>query len=76
MDSRDMKIDRLVKDDDGKLKLELTKQTVDVLRYIVGNYKWNYKGGLTRREIKVMNHSITEFNKAVELAMGEKKNEI
>lgn len=59
-----------------KMKLELTEQTVDVLRYIVGNYKWNYKGGLTQHEIKVMNHSISEFNKAVELAMKEKKNEI
>lgn len=58
------------------MKLELTEQTVDVLRYIVGNYKWNYKGGLTRQEIKVMNHSISEFNKAVELAMKEKKNGI
>ena len=77
MDGRDMKIDRLVKDDDGrlKMKLELTKQTVDVIWYIIGNYKWSYKGGLTRHEIKVMNQSITEFEKAVELAMGEKKNE-
>lgn len=57
------------------MKIELSKQTVDVIRYIVGNYKWNYKGGLTRHEIKVMNHSITEFNKAVELAMEEDKNE-
>lgn len=56
------------------MKLELTEQTVDVLRYIVGNYKC--KGGLTRHEIKVMNHSISEFNKAVELAMKEKKNGI
>ena len=73
-----MKIDRLVKDDDGrlKMKLELTEQTVDVIWYIIGNYKWNYKGGLTRHEIKIMNQSITEFEKAVELAMGEKKNEV
>lgn len=76
-DGRGMKIDRLVKDDDGrlKMKLELTEQTVDVIWYIIGNYKLNYKGGLTRHEIKIMNQSITEFEKAVELAKGEKKDE-